>query len=451
MKKYLVFAVAALALMACNKQETPQAPEFNTPAAISFDSYLNRGLTRSGYAGLLDATSLQAQGFGVFAYYTDFNAYDDQSTPNFMYNQHVEYSGGSWSYSPVKYWPNEYGSTAISDDVDKVTFFAYAPYVEATPSTGKVEDATYGITAMNRNSANGDPILKYIGSFDPAKSVDLCWGVAAAADASNWKINQTDAFQTGLVAGKPWIDVQRPYDPTAAQKLKFTFDHALSQLNVQIDADVDIVDHADSPALAAGTKIYVRSITFTGFAMKGALNLNNTIADKAEWLDYAGINDITATEEFVIYDGRKDGREGVAGATASNEKSLGLNEVLISDDGNTQVGVTNTLVNLFQSATATDPIYVIPVDETISVTIDYDVETADDSLPNLLSDGETYGSKINNVITKTIKFGDATKFENGKSYVIKLHLGMESVKFDAAIVDWVSAGDPAEPYLPKND
>ena len=452
---YLILAAAVLALAACNKQEAPATVEQDAPQAIAFDSYLYRGVsTRSGFAGELDATSLQAQGFGVFAYYTDFNAYDDQATPNFMYNQKVEYSGGNWTYSPIKYWPNEYGSTAISDDMDKVSFFAYAPYVEVTPSTGKVEDATYGITGMNRNSANGDPILKYIGSFDPNKSVDLCWAVAAKADAEAWTIVETGAVQatpTAIAEGKPWIDVQRPNNP-ANQKLKFTFEHALSQLNVQIDADVDKYEHADGTNLAANTKIYVRSISFKGLSMKGALNLNNSIADKAEWLDYAGVNDIASGDEFVIYDGRKDGREGVAGATASNEKSLGLNPAIIQGDAAT-AGVTGSLVNLFQSTTATTPIYIIPVDEAIEVTIDYDVETEDENLPNLLSDGEKYGSSINNKITKTVTFGtgsDATtKFENGKSYVIKLHLGMNSVKFDADIVDWVDA-DENNTYLPQN-
>lgn len=450
--KYLILATAALALAACNKQEAPATAELSAPAAISFDGYLNRGVaTRSGAAGLMDATLLQAQGFGVFGYYTDFNAYDDQATPNFMYNQKVTYADGTgWSYTPVKYWPNEYGDKAISDDIDKVSFFAYAPFVDVTPSTGKVEDATFGITGMNRNSASGDPILKYIGSFDPEKSVDLCWGVAAQTDAEAWSIVQTGAVQApAIAAGKPWIDVQRPADPTANQKLKFTFEHALSQLNVQIDADVDVTDHATTPDLADGTKIYVRSISFTGLAMKGALNLNNSIADKAEWLDYAGINDISAGEAFVLYDGRKDGREGVAGATASNEKSLGLNEVIISDDGNTKAGVTATPVNLFQSTTLTAPIYVIPVDEEITVTIDYDVETVDNNLPNLLSDGVKYGSKINNKISKTVTFGTATKFENGKSYVIKLHLGMNSVKFDATVIGWVAA-DEGEAWLPSN-
>ena len=91
----------------------------------------------------------------------------------------------------------------------------------------------------------------------------------------------------------------------------------------------------------------------------------------------------------------------------------------------------------------------IPVDEDITVTIDYDVETEDANLPNLLSDGVKYGSKINNKITKTVSFGTATKFENGKSYLIKLHLGMNSVKFDADITDWAE-GVESDAWLPGN-
>lgn len=41
-------------------------------------------------------------------------------TPNFMYNQEVSYSADSWSYSPVKYWPNNAENT--------LTFWAYSPY-----------------------------------------------------------------------------------------------------------------------------------------------------------------------------------------------------------------------------------------------------------------------------------------------------------------------------------
>ena len=245
---------------------------------------------------------------------------------------------------------------------------------------------------------------------------------------------------------RPVITCPKPTSIAVANLGSFSFDVSWTDTS---DATSWIVRLLEGDSLVYDNVENTDSVSFTGLAMKGALNLNNSIADKAEWLDYAGINDISAGEAFVLYDGRKDGREGVAGATASNEKSLGLNEVIISDDGNTKAGVTATPVNLFQSTTLTAPIYVIPVDEEITVTIDYDVETVDNNLPNLLSDGVKYGSKINNKISKTVTFGTATKFENGKSYVIKLHLGMNSVKFDADVVGWVAA-DEGGAWLPAN-
>ena len=194
--------------------------------------------------------------------------------------------------------------------------------------------------------------------------------------------------------------------------------------------------------------------------MKGALNLNNGTANKAEWLDYAGTNDLVTGDELTIYDGRKDGKEGVAGAVASNEKTLGLNPVIISNDGNSTAGVTNVPVNLFgktDPATGdavaigdTESVYVIPTGDAITVIIDYDVETIDANLPSLISDGTNYGSSINNVIRKTVTFGSDTHFENGKAYKLTLHLGMNSVKFTADVTGWTAANDDADVNLPGN-
>jgi len=458
-KSYLILAAAAL-FAACSSDDSPTAPEQNQAytkgeVPVAFDSYVNRGITRAGQSGDQTTATLQAatstlatsEGFGVFAYFTGNNPYDQLCTPNFMYNQKVWYNSTTtaFEYSPIKYWPNEYGTTAISDDVDKVSFFAYAPYVQVAPQTGKVvEDATTGITGMNRNSSTGDPLVKYVASFDDiSKSVDLCWGVY---NETGWTIQQTSTSQSpALVAGKPWLDVQRPDDATSAQKLKFTFLHALAKLNVTIDTYVDGTAAANltEPAL---TKVYVRSISFSGMATKGALNLNNTNANKPYWMDYAGTNDLVADDEITFYDGRKDGKEGIAGALATNEKTLGLNPVIISDDGNTQNGVTGSAVNLFRKMSSTpgtyeaagvnDAVYFIPTEEEVNVTIVYDIETKDSNLPNLISDGISYGSSIENRITKKITFTSGSKFEAGKSYTLQLHLGLNSVKFNAEVSPW---------------
>jgi hypothetical protein len=395
----------------------------------------------------------------------------------------VKWNGSNaFTYEPVVYWPNEYGDKAISDDSDKLTFFAYAPYVKVVPSSGKIDGAAadksleqWGITGMTKNTSQGDPVLKYIGSFDNKKSVDLCWGVADNGDGAVWNTTQTGNPQTAIPDGMPWIDLERPAGVN--QKVRFTFKHATAQMRISIDADIDVDGRGHTNDLTKKTRIWVREVKFKGFTMKGSLNLNNDDASTPKWLDYNGQNELVA-EDVVIYDGRKDGKEGVAGAVATNEKTLGLNPALIQDGvysasgvydpaqdvtvygvdangaqqsaaGYARPGVTNTAVNLFkydnadnhsQTAAlqpASEFFHVIPVNDNFEVEIVYDVETVDQNLAQNLSDGATKGSSIENRILKTITFGSESKLQPGHSYTLALHLGMNSVKFDAAVTDWV--------------
>ena len=457
-KKLLFAATVATMLASCSSddlsvQTAKQQDAASLENAVSFEALSQRGLTRAGEAGAMDNAKLQEEGFGVFGYYTDLNEYDQTSTPNFMYNQEVKYSGGSWTYEPIKYWPNEYGNKAQSDDVDKVTFFAYAPYTVNTPATGKVTEDQVGITGFTRNSAAGDPYVKYVGSLDPLKCVDLCWGVCADADKT-WGIIQ-GGNQT-MEADFPWLNVQRP-QKSLGQKMKFTFKHALSQLNVQIDADVNTDQHGEGDALDGNTKVFVRSITFNGFAMKGALNLNNEEAGVPNWKGYNCNNEPILTEEYTIYDGMKDGKEGT-GYTASNEKVTGLNPTIIQSkkwaDQAAADGVQKTAKNLFNNTDATAPIYVIPTGDDMSVTIVYDIETADEKLlSGTVSDNETNGVSIGNRISKTITVTggtDALKLEAGKKYTINLHLGMSQVEFEAEVSDWDDTAAAGEAWLPSN-
>ncbi len=507
MKKVFLFAalMAGLVLASCSSDDLavqqPQPQNEVGDGAVGFDVYTQKATSRAGWTGSVTTTALKTitdgamgkDGFGVFGYYTDNNEYEQRSVPNFMYNQQVTWNGTTaFTYEPVVYWPNEYGDKAISDDQDKLTFFAYAPYVKVIPSSGKVANTatapddntkyleSYGITGMTKNTTQGDPILKYIGSFDNKKSVDLCWGVADNGDGSAWNITQTGNPQTNVIPdGMPWINMERPAG--VDQKVRFTFKHATAQMRVSIDADIDVDGRGHTTDVTKKTRIWVRQITFKGFTMKGSLNLNNDDPSTPKWLDYNGQNELVA-EDVVIYDGRKDGKEGVAGAVATNEKSLGLNPALIQDgvydkgagsgvyDAATDVvvygvnangapqtgdddyarpGVTKTAVNLFKynnddnksqkdAMVATNEFFhVIPVNDNFEVEIVYDVETVDQNLAQSLSDGVTKGSCIENRISKTIKFGSEEKLYPGHSYTLALHLGMNSVKFDAAVTDWI--------------
>ncbi len=431
---------ATLTVVACTGIEDsaevqPSNPE-QEQLPVSFNAYVNRNTTRAGATGELSLATLQgaSAGFGVFAYYTNGQLYSQMSLPDFMYNQQVTYATDHWTYSPVKYWPNETGSTAMSEETDYLTFFAYAPYADVNPNTGKVtSDDSFGIFGMTRAKDTGDPYVKYRTSYDPTKAVDLCWSNTNNIDQTKPAVNST---------------------------VSFNFQHALAALNVQIDADIDVVSHASS-TLDENTRIYVRSITFRGFAEKGQLNLN-----LGNWNNLDCDCDLTS-QPITIYDGRRDGREGVAASL--NETRTGLNPDIIQSGAydpsasfsttpgySTTPGVTNTTVNLFNSSTAAAPIYVIPTNDPLEVTIVYDVETYDPKLVSqYLSDGMTHGSTIENNITSIIKTTGVSPttitMTAGKQYNIHLHLGMTSVKMDAEVTAWPTTGTNADVNLPNNN
>lgn len=458
-KKFLMMAAAAAMFAACSNESDPvqQAQEVAKAAEqvaqqipVQFDAYMNRATTRTETT----TSSLQAStsGFGVFGYYTDNVHYDQAALPNFFYNQKVTYASVSsaWEYNPVKYWPNEF-TDAEADETDRISFFAYGPYVEVVPATGKLSSSTAdtGITGLSRNSKSGDPLVKYVVSFDAtdANPVDLVWGVTMTTNEWSDAADETQGTE-----GLPWLDVRRPATTSTAkdQKLKFNFIHALASLNVKIKAGGDFTQTGTNGE--DKTKIFVRSISFEGLATKGSLNLNNTVPSQALWYDYSGSGEIVP-EVVTIYDGLKDGSEGTF-AEASNEKLRGLNTAIIQKD-NTATGVTTTEVNLFASSTADDVVYVIPTGEELSVTIVYDVETADANLATFLSDGKTHGSKITNRITKVVKDNQATPssimLENNKKYVITLILGMNDVDFEAEVESFDTTEVTGSADLPKQE
>ena len=366
-----------------------------SPVAVGFEAYVNRA-TKAGQTGDLTTDILKTTGFGVLGYASNGIPFNERLTPDFMYNQPVTCPAGVWTYEPVKYWPNE--------ENDRVSFFAYAPFVEVTPSTGLVTaDGESGILAMSHYLAEGDPQVWYRTTLTPGKDVDLCWGLPFLNQAKQ-KTNE---------------------------RLQFEFHHALSQLNVQIDADMDVASQTT-------TRIYVRSVTFTGFMTQGALNLNSS--DEPIWDDISG-KERPRREPVTITDGRIDGEEGRQGAVDVNEKLARLNPLIIQTkpyDALEIDGVKETAANLFDKADATVPVLVVPLAGTpMNVTIVYDVETVDNGL-GLLSDGVTHGLSIENRITRQILLdnGDPLSLEAGKKYTVKLHLGLTGVKFSASVGEW---------------
>ena len=245
-------------MTACSETEVLDQTAYQQNAdqvgGIKFDVYAQRGITRGGgQYGDLDNTNIGKNGFGVFAYYTAGEQYSNSAKPNFMYNQQVTTSESPatgntiWKYEPVKYWPNEYGSAAVSDDIDYLTFFAYAPWTEFEPTTGElIVPATltdkdsiehyqkYNIISVNKNTATGDPIIKYVVDTDPATSVDLLWGVAA---------EEGDAVAQGIAQGIESLAGGCRDDAALIAHILIEVDHHVLQSALIVVEQVVLVEH----------------------------------------------------------------------------------------------------------------------------------------------------------------------------------------------------------------
>ena len=197
-------------MVGCSKDEvTPEvdtAPEVDTSGAILFtasrpSSYITRNMIEN-------VEDLQSAGFGVFAYYTgdqNWSTAGASTIPSFMYNQQVTWDSGQgqWTYSPVKYWPNNNnpadGSGATgSESKNYLSFFAYAPY-----------GASY-ITGFSANNAEGAP------------SVNYTWGanndLLYAAQTDRYKYDSVDANDNGRIG----------------ETVLFNFRHALCKVQFKV-------------------------------------------------------------------------------------------------------------------------------------------------------------------------------------------------------------------------
>lgn len=432
-QKFFIGSLALLALMAsCSSSNDDlnggATQENNIP--VTFSSYLGKTATsRAGTAGTIttdganSTTSLQTEGFGLFATYTDNAEYTAATGPNFMYNTKV--STKDWTYSPLRYWPNETSTTnadgkgATSEGVDRLSFFAYAPYVEATATTGAVTENTVGITALTANNVTTDPKVTYVVADDPSKSVDLLWGVVPAGTTKWSNVTGTDI---DIAEGKPYLNLIKP---KTNQKVNLLFKHALAKLNLNVVGAFDAVTGGTKDA---ATKITVASVTIegTGFKKTAVLNLNNTTANEPLWEAVKDAGDITLT---------------VSDANLNSKiKDSG------KDEAQTVDGVTETAQDLLNSdaTSAQKAFMIIPssaTDKSLKVTIDYYVNTTDASL------SKGY-SRVENKITKTIT-GFAP--EAGKNYTLLLSLGMTSVKVSATVSDWTTEdGSSTQVDLPIN-
>lgn len=463
-----LFLLALLLFGSCALQDVDERADAgkDSPDIVTFDTYMQRSgeQTRAtlptGGAGAMDDDKLKTTGFGVFAQYTEASTFAPSTTAgttpyNFMWNQLVQWNtgSGSWTYQPVKYWPND---NTPADDQDNdtgsdpatgskvhdyVSFFAYAPWADHTKLPGTITEGT-GIISMTANGEEAtDSHLTYkmTDSFTLDDNVDLLWA------------SQTDRYKTDGGG-------------TTTGKVQFLFLHALSQFTITVqglfnhvdnddtspnypeDRDlythilVEKVDFQSSPLFRQGDMYFVPLATtpdvprWENLSTKGSINiggsainesLSNSYLGEGEWKSYW--NEDKKEESFLqLSDINEDG------VTDAEDALLLFNQL--------PIGVSHTEVPLLYTPSGTERYYtVIPNkgevtdDNPMKIRMVYYVITYDPRL-TLPKDGyPKYFSIVKNDITAT--FSTAFAFEPNMKYKLRLMPGLTTVKFEVTAVD----------------
>lgn len=349
-KKFVmgIAAMAALTLVSCSSDDLDSFSDNSSKnEAISFDGYLGRSAVAvNGSRGsVLDKDALQklpetAGAFGVFGNYSKdaTTAYGE----NLFKNQKVFYSNSEWTYTPYKYWLPE----------GHIDFLAYAPY-----------DSKYdGNTALTGSK------ISFAVDKDIAKQKDLLWANAAGQTLD--KISST------------------------GNKVKFTFNHALSRLGYTVKLKKDCSNDVT---------ITLKSITLAGsddktkgaFYEQGIINLAMANKEANLWSDKTG------QQKFDWFSNKE---YKVTSSTASHPT-----------DPDPKTDYLFVIPQDF-SATGTDKLYVI---------VEYSIQY----------------NNISEVFTNKVSKQILQKFEQGKAYTINLTIG-RPIDFDVEVVtDWTNTTD----------
>lgn len=237
MTGHKLFTLAALALLAvaCNREAI--SPDKGQDEVIDFSAFFAQDATKA----VGEKTTLADKDtMGVFACYTGAVRYDLSSvSPDFMYNQKVTYNdGGNWTYSPVKYWPN--------NSPEYISFFSYYPYISSEDAS-KAKD---GIIGFSNTDAKGDPWLVFrLPEKAPVKQTDLLYGT-------------------------PQFDKQKMPVSGDDSKVKFQLNHALTciadSVTIQMSDDLFYI-------MKGSLDIHITSlnIVYSNLTTKARLVLNS--------------------------------------------------------------------------------------------------------------------------------------------------------------------------------
>lgn len=393
MRKDLLFTMAMTALLTagCSQNEIMEVSPDAAPA-VGFKVFTDaqtRGVITNG-------STIQTTGFDVLAYYTGQSNWSNTGsfTPNFMYNQKVEYKTGAWEYTPMKYWPNTEG--------DKISFFAYAPHSTTANS---------GISIASTNTATGAPTMRFTLQSAPGNMVDLV---------------ATNATQTG---DDKTIDLTK-----STAKVPFKFKHVLTRASFKAKLDANLTSTNQTHVFITGMRILGTTSNGANGNVSGA-NSNSKFYNAAtyKWAD--GTWDYTAsTKQSAIYPLEAILNRNPAGVSTYNKQSIELPQDA------TEIALFKTNQYLFlippSDATNINDAGGITAPTDVRMQIDYDIVTVDASLEKGYSITPT---------TATVSLPNGT-LKRGNAYLYTFTVGLEKVQVTAEVENWAQDNNV---YIPS--
>lgn len=313
MKKYLTLLAGAMFLTACyNDADDIASKDGYQPStdaiAFEFNEDGVENATRASGAIYSDDV-LATSSISVFASYTGKLRYENTTVKqDFMWNQKVTGTGTApditWTYNPVKYWPN-----GLADTPEYLSFFAYAPY---KAKEELVDDGRGGIIDISANDITGDPWINYRIASKP-------WDVwnYTDPDPANWNKTE-DANQVDLLYGtkytpasganpekwESWTNVSKfKTDGTIntgvaglEDKVKFTMKHALAsignEITIRTSGELNGLIKNYSEIIVEGIKIEYKNLT-----NKARLILNSADGS-ANWKEIIS-GELTTTRTYL--------------------------------------------------------------------------------------------------------------------------------------------------------
>lgn len=386
-----LIACAALTMTGCSNDEinAPQQSQGNN--AIEFSTYLGRNAQGSRGTETKDA-SIKTNGFGVLAYYTEQTDFADTNKPNFMWNQKVTHNGTNWEYTPIKYWP-----TKVKD---KVSFFAYAPYVEGGDANGIV---------LSGNSATGAPTATITLPDDPSQTIDF---VAAV------QMNKTHDKGTNV---------------------SFKLLHEMTRVKVQAKLDKSVYSDTND---TLKTFVVIKNVKFNDngqFYKSGKYTFSTDDSKRGKWTPTANASTYTLDLNGVL-NKTKITAKGANGATTSGNYQAGVDGIKLTKKDKPE--------DLFKT---NDYLFLIPVsannedgltDGKATATIEYDIVTEDSKL--------LAGYSCTSA-TKTVLLPSGT-LKQGISYNYIFTIKLDEIVLNATVNEWDKPSDSNinVPYSPDD-